>query len=243
MGSYLSLFNTTPDTWLAKITLLPAHFSLLPDILEGVVRYINYSLRAANSQLTLARDNSNSTATSIAYVLSGMTPAILRGVLAMAGYTDEVHWTTAFRTITSQYIIDNEDCTEIDPRASLQRRAGSLSLVHRGVCYRLDAEPSQNPVQFTMRFLRMQPIFSGPTANSNNVYHMQDWINNNGINDTLTLRLSSDLPSSTTADTAMSIDWLQEFAKARLEAKQKALAEAGMDCDIGICEQLDAAQE
>lgn len=237
MGSYVSLLNTTPDTWMVKIIHTTWKYSELSEVVEGLVRQINLHLRPT-PQLGLTVDQTIGAPDFRKYVMSGMTAATLHRMAAVAGLASTASWASVFSAWASRYL-EEEGCAQLWPGGKFTTGKHTLSLIRRGVCYRVRPDPP-NPQEITVHLLLMHPIYSGPTDNSNNVYHMQDWIDNNGLNGAVRIRLDAAglaAVQSAAPRADIAVDWLKVFAETRLEAKQKALQAEGKDSDAGIVEE------
>lgn len=239
MGSYLSLYNTTPDTWMVKIIPTTWSWTNLTDVVEGIVNRINTELRPT-PQLRLATDNAGSTPDSRILVKSGMTAATLQRMAVVAGLPASSSWASVFSVLGSRYMEDHEGCAEL--RRGNQHTSGrhTLSLSRRGVCYRIRVDPA-NPGEVTVHLLLMHPIYSGPTDGSKNIYHMQAWINAHALNGAVRIRLdAAGLAATQSAELQqadISVDWRKVFEETRLEEKQKELEAAGINYDVGIVEE------
>ncbi|MCO5578149.1 hypothetical protein L7F22_031987 [Adiantum nelumboides] len=232
MGSSISLFNTTSDTYEVRVIPTTWSFSrpidLVNDFVSGIVGF-NASVVGAS-----------------VIEMHGVTPRSLAPVVdhannvsgSNANQVNARGWASSVAILLSDALINQQHYVRITPRQSHKVDEPTLSLIRRAPCYRIRVDP-RNPEQVSIDLLVMHPIFSGPTAGSTNVYHMQDWINNNGFTELQTLRLDVASQQALAASRASATEleptaWLQEYQEAGLRAKQEALKQAGMASDAGI---------
>lgn len=234
MGSYLSVYNNTRDTYNVKVGIDEAAVRVF-NIVMAVLTAVTLTIAGAGIAAPVF---SVAVAASGAMKVLGLTTASLvaftKIAAAISGLTiaaDVAGWATAMAIFISQELED-ESYVPIAPNAQHKFGRYTLSLWRQAECIRVRPNPS-NRAQVLMDTVYMRPIFTGATNNSTLVHDIQFWINRwNHENVTVIEADGIDNFSRMSIDEASAqlegIDWMKVIEETRAKAKKEVLEKEGI---------------
>ncbi|XP_024522914.1 uncharacterized protein LOC9663357 [Selaginella moellendorffii] len=184
MGSYISIHNNTPDTYLVKVGHDEAALSIAT-IVTGLIGALAAIIVSAGA---LSGVSAALVANGVVSVFGISTGAIATITAAAASIkvisigATVVDWAAATVLFITNQVQADGGYYEILPGQKRTYGRYSLSLWRQGTCYRIRVNPD-NPEQVITDVVYMRPIFSGATNNSVLEHNIQHWIDRWGHED------------------------------------------------------------